>query len=97
MTSITRTYHQLDNSYLQDFYSIEIVERELPEVERHYETGTSVLVKSEKIVYFNSRIHKNKRVMIQPLFSGLFTDAAILQDRDLVTNILRKYSSDIFA
>ena len=80
--SNSRFYTSLDGMQLQPWYSIEITTEP--------ETAT-------KIVYFHSRIHVNKRVVINPCFSSKFTDHEILHDRDLLTGIYNKYGVDIFS
>lgn len=80
--SNSRFYTYLDGNQLQPWYQIEIVT--IPE------TNT-------KVVYFNSRIHVNKRVALNPSFSSEFTDYEILRNRDLLTGIYNKYGVDIFS
>ena len=80
--SSSRFYTYLDGKQLQPWYQIEIVT--IPE------TNT-------KVVYFNSRIHVNKRVALNPSFSSEFTDYEILRDRDLLTGIYNRYRVDIFS
>ncbi len=74
-------YRHLNGTPLQNWYAIEIV--------TDNKTNT-------KYVFFHSRIHVNKKVELFPCFSTDFTDAEILRDRDLLTNIYSRYGVDIF-
>lgn len=73
------TFHTIGNKQLCDFYSIDIEERE----------------DGSRVVYFNSKIHVNKRAQIGPgAYSSEFTCGEIL--KHVLPYIIRRFGGDVF-
>ena len=73
------TFHTIGNKQLRHFYSIDIEEME----------GGS------RVVFFNSKIHVNKRVQIGPgAYSSEFTYEEIL--KDVLPYIIRRFGDNVF-
>ena len=72
------TFHTIGNVRLRSFYSIDIEEME----------------DGSRVVFFNSKVHKHKRVQIGPgAYSSEFTYDEIL--KDVLPYIIRRFGSDI--
>lgn len=95
-----RRYKTLHGNQLQSWFTLEIEEHELNPEDWHCVTGTSVIAKSNKVVYMCSTIHVNKRVKLNPMFCGTISDMEILRDSDLLKSIGNHYgrsAGDVFA
>lgn len=73
------TFHVVGDKQLRPFYSIDIEEME----------------DGSRVVFFNSKIHVNKRTRIGPgAYSSEFTYAEIL--KDVLPHIIRRFGGDVF-
>ena len=72
------TFRTIGNKQLRHFYSIDIEERE----------------DGSRVVFFNSKIHVNKRVKIGPDYSSEFTYEEIL--KDVLPYIIRRFGDNVF-
>lgn len=84
MASKVKTYTTLGGKKLQSFYAVEIA---------HVETGDG----SYKEATFTSTTHVNKRTTLSPSFSGDFNDSQILNDRDLINFVHKRFGTDIYS